>query len=109
MGSALYVELKETPSGLDTFMNGKPLAKSWDALDLIGEQIGIATMTKICIPNWRLPDKWITVFVAYLEHIRAHPSSVPDPEGVIVDLEDVVRLLKEAQRAGTKWRLVVDY
>ena len=109
MGSALYVELKDEPPGLDTLMNGKPLAKSWQQLDAIAAQLGIPSITKICVPNWRLPDKWIPVFDSYLAHVRDNPGSVSNPDGVIDDLESVARLLREAQRVNSKWRLSVDY
>ena len=109
MGSALYVELKDAPPGLDTFMHGKPLARSWEALDGVAEILGVPSITKIVVPNWRLPDKWIPVFEAYLAHVRSNPASVKDAEGVIHDFESVLRLLREAQRTKTKWRIMVDY
>ena len=109
MGSALYIELKDAPPGLDTFMHGKPLAKSWEALDVVAQTLGVPSMTKIVVPNWRLPDKWIPVFEAYLSHVKSNPGSVKDAEGVIDDFESILRLLHEAQRAKSKWRLWVDY
>ena len=108
MGSALYVELKDAPPEIDTFMHGKPLARSWEALDAVAETLGIPSITKIVVPNWRVPDKWLPVFEAYLAHVQKFPSSVQDPEGVIDDLESVIRLLQEAQRAKLKWRIAVD-
>ena len=59
--------------------------------------------------NWRLPDKWIGVFEAYLAHVKGNPQCVGNPDGVIDDLESVLRLLREAQVAKCKWRLMVDY
>jgi hypothetical protein len=109
VGSALYIELKDAPPDLDTFMHGKPLARSWEALDAIAETLGIPSMTKMVVPNWRAPDKWIPVFEAYLAHVRSNPGSVKDADGVIHDFESVLRLLGEAQRGKTKWRLMVDY
>jgi hypothetical protein len=109
VGSALYIELKDAPPGLDTFMHGKPLARSWGALDVVAEKLGIPSLTKIVVPNWRLPDKWIPVFEAYLAHVKNNPGSVTDADGVIDDLESVLRLLREALRAKSKWRLMVDY
>ena len=109
MGAALYIELKDKPPGLDTFMHGKPLSRSWEALDLVAAELGIPSITKICIPNWRLPDKWIPVFAAYLAHVKSKPDCVEDPDGVIDDFESILRLLEEAQRVKSKWRLMVDY
>ena len=109
MGAALYIELKEVPAGLNTLMNGKALSKSWEELDCVAATLGIPSITKICIPNWRLPDKWISVFESYRDYVNANPTCVQNPDGVIDDLQSVLRLLTEAKRVKTKWRLMVDY
>lgn len=109
MGSALYVSIQNKPSTLDTDMNGKPLAHAWEALDTISTELNIPNLDKLTTGAWKLPEKGLPVFQAYLNYVVEHPDSVPDSEGVKEDLKDVIRLLEEAARHQTKWRLMLDY
>lgn len=109
MGSALYISIKDAPPDLDTMMNGKALAKAWEALDLVAANIGEPPMNKLCNNSWKAPEKGLPVFEKYLEYVVAHPADVPDAPEVIEDLKDVIRLIGEARSLGTKWRLLLDY
>jgi len=109
MGSALYVSIKNPPPALDTMMNGKALARAWEALDVVAAKIGEPPLNKLCNNSWKAPEKGLPIFQRYLQHITAHPADVPDAPEVIEDLKDVVRLIGEAQSLGTKWRLLLDY
>lgn len=109
MGSALFVSIKDKPADLDWMMNGKPLARAWDALDVVASLIAVPDLNKLCSSAWKNPDKYLPIFEKYLAHVEANPASVPDASNVIDDLKDVVRLVGEAKRLGTKWRLVLDY
>lgn len=108
MGSALYISIKNRPDDLDWMMNGKPLANAWDALDAIAEQADVPPITKLCNAAWKQPDKGLVIFEKYLAFVQANPKTVPDAKHVIEDLRDVVRLIGEAKRLDTKWRLSLD-
>lgn len=109
MGSALYVSIKDKPDDLDTSMNGKALARAWDVLDALAPTLGALPISKLCNASWKNPDKGRPDIEKYLAHVRANPASVPDAPDVIEDLEDVLRLIGDAQKLGTKWRLMLDY
>lgn len=109
MGSALYISIKDKPGDLDTFMNGKALARAWDELDALAPTLGALPISKLCNASWKSPAKGRPDFEKYLAHIRSNPASVPDAPAVIDDLEDVVRLIGEAEKLATKWRLMLDY
>lgn len=109
MGSALFIAIKEKPSDLETFMDGKSLARAWKSLDAAATVLGIPSITKLCNNAWKNPDKGIPVFEQYLAYVREHTDQFERPDYVIDDLNDVIRLIKEAQRLGTKWRLLLDY
>ena len=109
MGSALYVSIKNPPVDLDTMMSGKALAKAWTALDAAAESIGVPSIGKLCNASWKAPEKGLPIFEQYLRYVEAQPASVADAGEVIEDLKDVVRLIGEAQKLGTKWRLMLDY
>ncbi len=109
MGSALYISIKDCPSDLDTLMNGKALAKAWDALNPIAEKLKLPNLDKLCNNAWKAPDKGLPVFEAYLAYVTQNPASVPNGEDVAEDLRDIIRLIAAAAKAGTKWRLLLDY
>jgi len=109
MGSALYVSIKDKPDDLDTFMNGKALARAWDALDALAPTLGILPVSKLCNASWKSPEKGLPDIEKYLAYVQQNPASVPDASEVIEDLQDVARLIGEARKLGTKWRLMLDY
>ena len=109
MGSALYISIKNPPHDLDTMMNGKALAKAWKTLDAVAESIGVPPINKLCNSSWKAPEKGLPVFEKYLQYVATNPTSIPDAPEVTEDLKDVLRLIGEAQRLGTKWRLMLDY
>lgn len=109
MGTALYVSIKDAPKDLDTFMDGKSLARAWEAFDPIADKLGLPNFNKLCSTAWKSPEKGLQTFSAYLAYVQQHPESVPDSSDVIDDLKDVVSLIGEAQKLGTKWRLLLDY
>lgn len=109
MSLALFISIKDKPDGFEDYMCGKFLARAWDALDVIAPIINVPVMNKLCNSAWKNPDKGLPIFEKYLDYIRQNPSSVPDSLEVIEDLEDVVRLIGEAKRLNTKWRLLLDY
>jgi len=109
MGSALYVSIKNPPSDLDTMMNGKALAKAWEALDTVAPKLGVPSITKLCNNSWKAPEKGLPAFEKYLQYVETNPTAVPSAQEVIEDLKDVIRLISVAQCLGTKWRLLLDY
>lgn len=109
MGSALYISVKNPPRELDTMMNGKALARAWEALDAAAQGIGVPPISKLCNSSWKAPEKGLPVFEKYLEYVATRPTNIPNAGEVIEDLKDVLRLIGEAQRLGTKWRLMLDY
>jgi hypothetical protein len=90
-------------------MDGKSLARAWHVLDVIANQIGVPPLNKLCNNAWKAPEKGLPVFEKYLRYIEANPNSVPNAPEVIEDLKDVLKLIGEAHRLGTKWRLLLDY
>ncbi|MDO8414704.1 MAG: hypothetical protein Q7S87_00685 [Agitococcus sp.] len=109
MGNALYIEIKDKPDDFDSFMNGKDLARAWDALNVIAAIINVPTIDKLCNNAWKNPDKGLPIFQKYLDYIKENPTSVENSNYVIEDLEDVLRLIGEAKNFSSKWRLWLDY
>lgn len=109
MGNALYIVIKDKPDDFDGFMNGKDLARAWDALNVIAAIIDVPTIDKLCNNAWKNPDKGLPIFQKYLDYIKENPTSVENSNYVLEDLEDVLRLIGEAKNLQSKWRLCLDY
>ena len=109
MGSALYISIKNPPPDLDTMMNGKALAKAWEALDAVAAKLGVPPLNKLCNNSWKAPEKGLPAFEKYLQYVKTNPTAVPNAHEVIEDLKDVIRLVSAARGLGTKWRLLLDY
>ncbi len=90
-------------------MNGKALARAWEALNPIAEKLKLPNLDKLCNNAWKAPEKGLAIFEAYLAYVTTYPESVPDAEAVVEDLRDVIRLIGEASKLGSKWRLLLDY
>ena len=109
MGVALYIAIKDKPDEFDGFMSGKDLARAWDALNVIAVIIDVPTIDKLCSNAWKNPDKGLPIFQKYLDYIKENPASIENANYVIEDLEDVLRLIGEAKKLNSKWRLCLDY
>lgn len=109
MCPALFIALKDKPDDVELLMNGRALSKAWEAFDIIAEELSLPNFNKLCSSAWKSPEKGLPIFEAYLQYITQHPDSVKNHDAVTADLQDVVRLIREAAKFGTKWRLIVDY
>ena len=109
MGTALFISIKDKPASLDVEMDGNALARAWEALNPIAEKLAIPDLDKLCTAAWKAPVKGLPIFQKYLAYVVEHPDSVPDAAHVIEDLKEIVRLIGEASKLGTKWRLSLDY
>ena len=57
---------------------------------------------------WSQPADGLTTVDALLEHLSREPSAVERPEAVIADLRSLRRVLLEAERHHTRFRLRID-
>lgn len=129
MSVAYYIVLNNEEPDFDTFVNGKSLARAVEQIDVICGKLGIRnfddflTMSAddiadmlgedIELPEgegekWFTADEGIAFFASLVDHIRANPADVKNPEGVLDDLAEYNEVLQKAKGIGAKWHLNLD-
>lgn len=125
MSVAYFIVLEREIDGLDTYLNGKDLAKSVEALDRAAASQGLKPLSEFVsldpdvlgdfdeeeadsdsneppsLQNFPAEDG--------LKTIQALLKSGKWPEGVVIDLQDCERILKEAARHQVGWHFEVDF
>lgn len=137
MGAAFFIVLDREAPGFETFVNGKSLAKDTEGLDRIAEALGIRLLGEFVsyspedarammeelgadpveIDMTELPDQkwydpadgltWVRQMMS--TYLQANPSTLKNPEGVLHDLHEYQAVLEQAQAAGIRWNLQVDF
>ena len=58
---------------------------------------------------WFEPAEGIRWVEALSAHLRDDPGSVEESDAVLEDLEDYLRVFREADKRGLKWHLELDF
>ena len=133
MGAALFIVLEKEIENLDTFVNGKVLARAEPILAEITNELGVTPLIEFygadigdLAEEWldnsddfeTLPEssaKWfeakegLKTVCALLDHLKDNPTKIKKSEKVIADLQDFKRVLEEADKQNVKWHLEVDF
>jgi len=127
MSVAWYIVLEKQIPGLDTFMNGKALAKAAEKLDYLAKQHsvrplmsffsssreqllafagseGVETGTEIA-ETWFVAEEGLRTINLLLEKVEENSVS----EAARKDLLDFRRILETAKQHGTRWHLAIDF
>jgi hypothetical protein len=59
--------------------------------------------------TWFESTDGLTTVRALLAHLQKDPRGIPDPEGVIQDLQDCERVLEGLHENGIRWHLAADF
>jgi hypothetical protein len=127
MSSALYIVLDREVPGLDTFMNGKALAAAEEVVTANCERLGVRDLWSfysvdplevadlddfgdLDVHEGSAAEAWFPATDG-LATIRALRDALPGKtvSAVLSDLNDMERILAEAERAGARWYLAVDH
>ena len=135
MSAAFFIVLDQPTPGFDAFVNGKFVAKESENLETIARSMGIATLYDFvsCSPedaheimaefgleqqatqDANVPrQKWfdaqvgLDVVTRLAAHVKANPSAIGNPEGVLADLEEFKKVLEKAKLVGARWNMQVD-
>ncbi|QDU08856.1 hypothetical protein [Gimesia aquarii] len=127
MGVAYFIVLEREIEGVDSFMDGKCLARATDSLDQVARDLGVCPLSDffsidpehaadfladegVDSDNIELPalqqfsaEEGLTTVRALLGH------SAGQTEGITDDLQECERLLNLAAKHGIKWHFEVDY
>jgi hypothetical protein len=136
MSAAFFIVLDREDSGVDTMVNGKFLSQDAKRLEEIAESLGIRPLEawisyspeearammeemgtdpdeieKLELPeqSWYEPQEGLDWVNAVATHVRANPSSLENPEGVLEDLKEYRTAFEQAKAVGARWNLQVDF
>lgn len=132
MGVAYFIVLERELEGIDSFVNGKAIARESDQLDLIAEALGLrgvndfvsqdpaalmemAEAMGIDLPHeppaevWFAADEGLDWVLQIEKHLNENPGSVGDAEEVLADLMEYRVLLETAKSNGMRWHMAVDF
>ncbi len=135
MGSALFIVLEKELPGIDTFVNGKALAKAENILDEIASQLNIRSLMsffsvseemvlstidevdaeeeliKLNIEpeKWFAPSEGLNTIRELLIFIQNNPGSIDASDFVIKDLKEFEAVLSEAEKHKISWHLEIDF
>ena len=133
MSAALYIVLERKEPGLDTYVDGKALSRAEAALDALAQALQVTPLMSFFSINpeellaemaelggelpetagraeeWFSASDGLATVRTLLQHVDAHPDSVPAGPDVAKQLTGFVHLLEEAQKRGIRWHLAVDY
>lgn len=132
MGVAIFIVPEREPEGVDTFVDGKAVARVsdqvWDEvcaqagvpsifsyvsmnpeeLEALMEEGGTASPAGLPPEEWFEPADGLAWTRALAGHLRAHPQAVQDSTGVLGDLADYERIFEGLQAQGIRWHFQVD-
>jgi hypothetical protein len=126
MGVAYYIVLDNKAPGFDTFVNGKAIARSREALYAITKKLGLKGIDDLTsfgelddqfdVPEelreketpWFEPSEGIEWISAIRRHIESNRSSVKQPDRVLEELNEYARVLQQAAKVGAKWHFQMD-
>jgi hypothetical protein len=112
--------------GFDTFVNGKAVARSREAIYAITEKLGLKGIDDLTsfgeldeefdVPEelretetpWFEPSEGIEWVAAIRRHIEANRSSVKQRDRVLEELNEYEQVLHQAAKVGAKWHFQMD-
>lgn len=135
MSLAYYVTLEDKESDIDILMDGKALAHDEDAVIRLCEQLDIPSIFDFYVTDsemikeildedeisndnyddFSIDEDWFEAYegldivnslITYLENNEV--NDLNDPEGVLLDLNELKRILYEADQEQIRWRLQMD-
>jgi hypothetical protein len=132
MGAAYYIVLEREIDGLDSFVNGKAVARESDRLESVTKSIGLRDINEfvsanpddlvamaeglgIELPVEPPPEAWFAAeeglgWVSQLRrHVAANANEVDDADAVLADLAEYCTVLEAAQASAVRWHFAVDF
>jgi len=131
MGVAFFIVPEREVPGLETFVNGKALARAED-LDQVAEAAGVRPLMDFFSEDpeevWALlsdegseppaegfaPQEWfpaeegLATVRSLIAHLETDPSAAPDAAALVEDLREFDRVLGGLAAESVRWHLAVD-
>lgn len=131
MSFAYYIVLDIDQPGFDTFVNGKAIAHALVELDALCNSAKLPSLDSFIgqpiadfeefmeedfdLPagddgeaKWFKPSEGITYFAAIITAIEKNPDSIDDADAVLLELQEYIVVLRQAQHINAGWHLALD-
>lgn len=128
MGIAIFIVLDGEHPDIDTFVDGKALARERERLEAISKALRLPSFDDfVPMPGgeagrpegggaeapgtgvkWHRAEEGLAFVQAIASHIRLNPGSVKRQADVLDDLAQLVEVLEGAKAAGARWHFSVD-
>ena len=135
MAASMYIVVEGEDPGYDIFVNGRALARHEDALERLALRVGVRPrieffsadensmsllieegagnpdlIRRLPPPQWYAPGDGLATVRALMAALEDDPQQL-GTEGaqVLSELEEYVRVLDKASRAGHRWHLAVSW
>lgn len=134
MSLAYYITLEDKDSDIDVLMEGKALAHEEEAIIDLCEQLDIPSIFDFHVADsemleeifdedeipsdsyddfsgdedWFEAYEGLDVVNSLISHIEKNETEIADVDGVLLDLNDLKRILSEADNEQIRWRLRMD-
>ena len=121
MSVAYFVVLNVDDPGFDPFVDGKVFTKHLDRINQIAATMGLPAFEDYASQDlsefggpeagdaWFDPADGISWVEAVTAHLRSDPTAVADSDEVLEDLDDYLRVFREADKRGLQWHLELDF
>lgn len=121
MSTAYFVVLETDDPGFDPFVDGKFLTKRLSEVNKLAIRLGLKPFEEYAFqdlsefggpdmePVWFKAEEGIRWTSTMVEQLRQDHNAIKDAEAVIEDLEDYLKVFREADERGLKWHLELDF
>ena len=121
MSTAYFIVLDNEDPGFDAFVDGKLLTKHLDAVNQVADDLGLKHFEDYANqdlsefggpdmpPVWFEPSEGVAWVETLMARLRDKPLSTGDDEAILEDLEDYLRVFREAAERGFRWHLELDF
>ena len=130
MSIAYFIVLDVAEPGFDASVNGKFVAHDAEGINAVCEELGLRTLDDFAalpdaemldmLPDdldlpgvdgepWFDSDEGIAWSARLMDHIKAKPGALRDPDGVLEDLEEYLGVFRRAKKVGARWHFGFDF
>lgn len=132
MSVAYYIVLDKSDIDFDSFVNGKSLARAWDALsptvkklglrdieDFVScdpeeladilEDLGAGDSVEVPEEQWFEPTEGLEWILKLSEYLQKNPKALQNSADVLSDLNEYKEVLEAAKKMNARWHFSVDF
>jgi hypothetical protein len=124
MSLAYFITVHPDQADVDTFVNGKAVAKQAEALNTLAKELGLTPLDDFLVLGeemaeefdvetnsdiWFKPEVGLQTIEAFIKHLGHTPNAVKNSERVLEDLCEYHEVLSQLKAKKLKWRFEMDF